>query len=374
MDFDLTDEQAAVTELAVKLLGDKASPDAIRAVELADDLRFDRDLWSAMADAGLLGTAVPEEHGGNGLGFVELCLLLEEVGRTAAPVPALAALALGGLPIARFGSAEQQAALLPGLAAGTAIPTAAVVEPLGDPLRPSTTARRDGDGYVLDGVKTCVPAGLYADAVLVPASVDADRGTTAVFVVEPSTAGVELTRQETTTGVPDAMLTLDGVRVGAAAVLGPIDEGTVVRSIVEHATVAACAIVAGACAEAVRLTGEYTTSREQFGRPIATFQAVGQRAADAYVDTHAIRLTMLQAAWRLAHDYPAAREVAVAKFYAAEGGQRAVHAATHLHGGVGVDRDYPLHRYFLLAKQMELFLGGSSRQLVALGRILADTP
>jgi alkylation response protein AidB-like acyl-CoA dehydrogenase len=130
--------------------------------------------------------------------------------------------------------------------------------------------------------------------------------------------------------------------------------------------------MSGVAAEAVRITGEYTVSREQFGRPIATFQAVGQRAADAYVDAQAIRLTMLQAAWRLAAGFPADREVAIAKYWAAAGGQRVVHAAQHLHGGMGVDRDYPLHRYFLLAKQLELTLGGATRQLADLGRMLAD--
>jgi alkylation response protein AidB-like acyl-CoA dehydrogenase len=122
------------------------------------------------------------------------------------------------------------------------------------------------------------------------------------------------------------------------------------------------------------MTAEYTKTREQFERPIATFQAVGQRAADAYIDTEAIRLTAWQAIWRLAEDLPAAAEVAVAKFWAAEGGQRVVHAAQHLHGGMGVDRDYPLFRYFLLAKQLELTLGGTTPQLLALGRILADEP
>jgi acyl-CoA dehydrogenase len=172
--------------------------------------------------------------------------------------------------------------------------------------------------------------------------------------------------------MPEALLVLDGVAVGADAVLGPLDAaGTALAWLVEHATVALCAVTAGVCAEAVRLTGEYTTGREQFGRPIATFQAVGQRAADAYVDAQAVRLTMLQAAWRLSAGMPAAREVAVAKYWAAAGGQRVVHAASHLHGGVGVDRDYPLHRYFLLAKQLELSLGGARRQLVRLGGLLA---
>jgi 3-oxocholest-4-en-26-oyl-CoA dehydrogenase beta subunit len=370
VDFDLTDEQQATTEAAAKLLGDKATPEALRALDHADDLRFDRDLWSAMADAGLLGIAVPVEHGGAGLGLVELCLVLEEVGRRTAAVPALASLAFAGLPIARFGSSDQQAALLPPLAAGSAVPTAALVEPLGDPLRPATVARPDGEGWVLDGAKTNVPAGLVADTVLVPATTT--DGATGVFLVATGANGVSRQRQATTTGTPEAQLVLARVRLSGDAAVGPVDAGgTVLRWIVEHATVAACAVMAGLAAEAIRMTGEYTSSREQFGRPIATFQAVGQRAADAYVDAHAIRLTMLQAAWRLAAGFPADREVAIAKYWAAAGGQRVVHAAQHLHGGIGVDRDYPLHRYFLLAKQLELTLGGASRQLVNLGRLLA---
>jgi 3-oxocholest-4-en-26-oyl-CoA dehydrogenase beta subunit len=370
MDFDLTDEQQATSDVAAKLLGDKSTPEALRALEQGDDVRFDRDLWAAMADAGLLGIAVPAAHGGAGLGVLELALVLEEVGRRTAAVPALAALALGGLPIGRWGSAAQQAAVLPGLAAGTTVPTAALVEPHGDPLRPSVTARRDGDGWRLDGERTNVPAGLVADLVIVPAATD--RGDVGLFVVPADAPGVSRRRQDTTTGTPDALVTLDGVRLGDDAVLGPLDaDGTALRWLVEHATVAACAVMSGVAAEAVRITGEYTTGREQFGRPIATFQAVGQRAADAYVDAQAIRLTMLQAAWRLSAGFPADREVAVAKYYAAAAGQRVVHAAAHLHGGMGVDRDYPLHRYFLLAKQLELALGGASRQLVALGAILA---
>jgi 3-oxocholest-4-en-26-oyl-CoA dehydrogenase beta subunit len=371
VDFGLTEEQRATAELAAKLLGDKATPEASRALERANDLRFDRELWTAMADAGLLGIAVPVEHGGAGLGLLELCLVLEEVGRRTAPVPALAALAFAGLPVARFGSPGQQAALLPPLAAGTGVLTAALVEPLGDPLRPATVARPDGNGWVLDGTKTNVPAALVADAVLVPASTP--DGATAVFVVAGDAAGLSCERQSTTTGTPEGQLVLARVRVGGDAPLGPVDAGaTVLRWTIEHAIVASCAVMAGLAAEAVRMTGEYTSSREQFGRPIATFQAVGQRAADAYVDAHAIRLTMLQAAWRLTAGFPADREVAIAKYWAAAGGQRVVHAAQHLHGGIGVDRDYPLHRYFLLAKQLELTLGGATRQLVNLGRLLAD--
>jgi alkylation response protein AidB-like acyl-CoA dehydrogenase len=370
VDFDLSDEQQATIDVAAKLLGDKATPEAIRAVEQADELRFDRALWAAMADAGLLGLAVPAEHGGAGLGVLELALLLEEVGRRTAPVPALATLALGALPVARWGTAPQRAELLPGVIGGTTVLTAALVEPGGDARHPTVTARPDGGGWVLDGTRTNVPAGLIADRVIVPArTADGDIG---LFLVPAGADGVACERQDTTTGTPEALVTLAGVRVGGDTVLGPIDAGgTALRWLVEHATVAACAVMSGLAAEAVRLTGEYTTGREQFGRAIATFQAVGQRAADAYVDAQAIRLTMLQAAWRLSAEFPAAREVAMAKYWAALGGQRVVHAAAHLHGGIGVDRDYPLHRYFLLAKQLELFLGGANRQLAALGGILA---
>jgi alkylation response protein AidB-like acyl-CoA dehydrogenase len=125
------------------------------------------------------------------------------------------------------------------------------------------------------------------------------------------------------------------------------------------------------CAEALRLTAEYTKNREQFGKPIASFQAVGHRAADAYIDTETIRLTAWQACWRLGAGLPAKEEVAIAKFFAAYGGQRVVHAASHLHGGVGVDRDYPLCRYFLAAKQLELALGGATHQLLRLGKMIA---
>lgn len=366
MDFDLTDEQSATSEAAAKLLLDKSTPESIRAVELAGPVVFDRDLWKALAEAGLLGLGVPEAHGGAGLTILESALVLQEVGRRTAPVPALATIGFATPTLTAFGSPEQQAALLPGIADGTRVATGAFVEYLGDPVNPAVRATPDGDGWKLAGVKTNVPAALVADAILVSASTD--DGRTGVFLVDP--ADVTIAPQITTAGTPDAEVTL---AAAPATAVGPVDaDGTVLRHALEHATVAVCAVMAGLTAEAVRLTGEYTTSRQQFGRPIATFQAVGQRAADAYVDSKAIELTMLQAAWRISAGAPADREVAVAKYWAAEGGQRIARASAHLHGGIGVDRDYPLHRYFLLAKQLELLLGGASRQLVALGRILAE--
>jgi len=374
MDFSLNDEQQAIADLSAQLLTDQATPARIKELESGDELVFDRDLWAKLAEANLLGVAIPEAQGGLGFGPVELGLLLEQVGRTVAPVPVLATLAYGAAPVARFGTAAQRDALLPGVVDGTTVLTAALVEPLGDPLRPTTTATAAATGgWVLDGLKTCVPAGLAASRVLVSASTPG--GQVGLFVVDPAAAGVTRQRQDTITRVPEALIELTGVAVDADALVGPLDgEGTTVAWLVEHVTAAICSVLVGVAESALRLTAEYTTTREQFDRPIATFQAVGQRAANAFIDTEGIRLTTLKATWSLADGRPSGKEVAVAKYFAADAGQRVVRAAQHLHGGVGVDRDYPLHRYYLWAKQLELTLGGASRQLQTLGRLLADEP
>ena len=232
----------------------------------------------------------------------------------------------------------------------------------------STTAKKVGEGYVLNGVKACVPAGLRAQIILIPAAIEgAGIG---VFVVESSS--LEKERQEGTFQ-PEALLTLRDVNVSGDRLLGGdgANGAEIVSTMAINVTAALCMLVAGAVTAAVNLGAQYTAEREQFGKKIATFQAVGQRLADAYVDAEAIRLTALQAAWRIATGVDAKQETEIAKFWAAEGGQRVVHAATHVHGGVGVDRDYPLHRYFLLTRQIELTLGGATKNLLALGSAAA---
>jgi alkylation response protein AidB-like acyl-CoA dehydrogenase len=359
MDFAPTDDQTTVRDLAATLLRDHCTPDSLRASEASAEPGFDRALWAKLADAGLLGTCIPEAHGGLGLGLVELAVLLEEAGRAVAPVPVLAGLALGAATLVRHGSPEQQATWLPRIAGGSALVTAALVEPLGEELEPTTTLRDGG----LHGTKVCVPAGLYADAFLV--SADTPEGPR-VFLVQAADVTVE--RQDTISYQPEALLLLDGAPgelVGDASTL---------HDVLQVATSATCALLTGIAAQAVRLTADYTMAREQFGHPIAHFQAVGQRAADAFIDTTAMRLTMLQAVWLVDQRLDADKEVAVAKFFASDGGQRVARSAAHLHGGMGVSREYPLHRYYLAAKQHELTLGGGTRQLVKLGRLLAEEP
>jgi alkylation response protein AidB-like acyl-CoA dehydrogenase len=372
MDFSFSEEQDAVKELAAQILDGQLGNDALKAFDKTDE-PYDAGTWAEFAKAGLLGIALPESGGGAGLGFTEVALVLEQIGRAAAPVPYRATVVLGARPIAEFGTDAQKDALLPGVVEGESLLTAALVEFGTSPGKPSTTARPEGDGWRLDGSKLCVPIGLQADRILVPAATG--EGTVGVFIVDPSATGVSQEALLTTSGQPETRLDLDGVIVGAGDVLGdPTAGAAIVEWMVEHATAAGCAAAIGVCAEALRLTAEYTKTREQFERPIATFQAVGQRAADAYIDTEAVRLTAWQAVWRLDQGLPATEAVAIAKFWTAEGGQRVVHAAQHLHGGMGVDRDYPLHRYFLWAKQIELTLGGGTQHLLELGKILADEP
>ena len=374
MDFSFSEEQEAVRELSGRIFTDLATHERLREMEADPEAeRFDRKLWAELAAAGLLGISLPEEVGGAGLGFVETGLIVEAAGRSAAYVPAIETLAAAAPAIARFGTEAQRQRWLPGVVAGDTVITTALVELGGTPGAPSTVAEQDGEGWTLTGTKSFVPSGMFADAALVTAATGPDS--VAVFIMETTAPGVTLERQPINTGQFEAVLTLEGVKVGSDAVLGSIEDGAaIIEWLVQRTTVAVALAQAGAAAASLALVAEYTKTREQFGKPIATFQAVGQRAADAYVDTEAIRLTAWQAAWRISEGLPADKEVAIAKFWAADGGQRVVHTAVHLHGGVGVDRDYPLHRYFLMTKHLELTLGGATDQLLQLGAILAAEP
>ncbi len=368
MDFEFSDEQKAVSELAGQILADKASHEAVRAIETGEGLRHDPELWATMAEAGLLGMGIPETHGGAGLGLMEVAAVLEQVGRAAAPVPALETLGMAAPAIAEFGSDAVASALLPGVADGSVLLTAATMDELAQVDVADTAATPEGDGYRVTGAKVCVPEAQLADRMLVSARTDDG---TVVVVVDPAADGCSVIPVATTAGTPDARVELDGVLVAADHVLGAGDPDAVSPWLMQRATALQCIMMLGVCSAALDVTTTYICERKQFDVPIASFQAVGQRAADAYVDTEGIRLTAWQALWRLDQGREAAMEVAAAKFWAAEAGQRVVHAATHLHGGVGVDRDYPLPRLFLAAKQLELQLGGSTAQLRQLGRLIA---
>ena len=321
MDFAFTEDQQALADLARRMFRDHCDPEGLPAVEAG---WFHEALWRDLGQAGLLGVALPEAVGGADLGMVELGLLLEQVGWHVAPVPLLASLTLGALPVARFGDLEA----LAGVASGERIVTGAWV----DGPRP-VQAEQTATGWRLTGARTCVPAAHLAHSVVLPAG-------DGVFLARLEDARVEV--QTGTNGERLGHLVFDGapgIRLGDLAEVGPWT--------LQRAHVGLCCVLLGIIGRALRLTARYTTERQQFDRPLATFQAVTQRVADMYVDVESTRLVVWRAAWLLDAGAEAEAEVAVARVVATDAAHRVVCAAQHLHGGVGFDRDYPLHRYFL---------------------------
>jgi alkylation response protein AidB-like acyl-CoA dehydrogenase len=355
VDLALTDDQQALRELARRILTDLVTQDRLKQVEAGGEA-FDRGVWEELARAGLLGVGIPEEHGGLGGGMADVCLLLEEQGRTVAPVPLYPTIVLGAMPIAEFGSTDQQGTV-PRATRGEIVLTAALPP---DGGAPSVTANGG-----LHGTVEAVRAASSASVILVPAR---EEQTIPTFLVDPEEAVLET--QIVTTREPRARLTLDGL---SGEPLGSDGAPGAFEWLAARAVVGLCALQVGVCERALRLTAEYVGSREQFDRPLGTFQAVQQRLADAYIDVESMRWTMWQAAWRLDEGLPAEQEVAVAKYWAAEAGQRVVATAQHLHGGIGVDVEYPLHRYTLWAKDLELSLGGAGRHLARLGDLVVET-
>jgi 3-oxocholest-4-en-26-oyl-CoA dehydrogenase beta subunit len=369
MDFTFTPEQGEAAELAARILKDRATNERMKQVE-ADGDRYDHDLWQDLADAGLLGLALPEEYDGAGLGLIELCRVLVEIGRTVAPVPLVAHGASGRL-LAEQGSADQKRAWLPGAASGAQRLTAAVAEDRESlPSHPLTTAERTDDGWTLNGVKTLVPAGTRTNLLLVTATTPSGSG---VFLVEPGTDGVTVLPQRTSDGDLAARVELHDARLPEDAVLGD-PTGVAAERLGQLLVLAACAEQLGVTEGALALTSAYAKEREQFGRPIGTFQAVSQRLADGYIDVLGQGLTLWQAAWRLEEGLPAGTELAVAKLWAADAGHRLAHTTVHVHGGVGIDLDGEAHRFFTTAKRFEFAYGGTTEQALAIGRALAAQP
>jgi alkylation response protein AidB-like acyl-CoA dehydrogenase len=253
--------------------------------------------------------------------------------------------------------------------AGETFVTAALQEPdNADALAPAAEASRDGAGWRISGRKTCVPAAFVAERILVPAKTgDGVR----LFLVDPRASGVAIEKQIVTNREIQGFVALDGARVAADDVLDAAKGAAALQWLVERATAALCAMQVGVAERALRITAGYGAERQQFDRPIGSFQAFHQRAADAYVELETLRLTSWQAAYLLAQQETAPDAVAIAKFLAGEAGHVVTYAAEHLHGGIGADVDYPVHRYYLWSRQIELTLGSSASHLAALGDRLA---
>ncbi|MGX1974207.1 acyl-CoA dehydrogenase family protein [Streptomyces kronopolitis] len=375
MDFTFTEEQQAATE-AAKAVFSGVAPDSVPSPALtpgavADD--FDRTLWGKLADADLLSLLIAPEHGGAGLDTIALCLVLRESAKVLARVPLLECGA-AALTLQRHASEELRAEVLPGIATGDLVVTVATAGRTGhEPAELAVQARPEGTDWIIDGVQTAVPWARTADRILLPAHTPEGRAVLAL--VPRAHPGVTLDEQISTNGERLAEVRLDSVRISTREMIGDATAWASLRNVLTTGT---CALALGLGERVLAMTSDYTGKREQFGFPVATFQAVAVQAADRFIDLRAMEATLWQAAWRVTTDatgpLPPAGDVAVAKIWASEGVRRVVQTAQHLHGGFGADTDYPLHRYHAWAKHLELSLGPAAAHEEALGDLLAAHP
>lgn len=360
MDFLFNEDQIAIRDLANQIFTDRATDEFMLEFSRSK-LTYDDTLWSTLAEQGLLGICIPEAFGGTGLGFIELCSILEEQGRRVAPVPLFSSLVLAALPITHFGSDEQKQRWLTPLAAGDIKLTASIADMGATEAYQHTVSVKDD---VLNGIKTAVLDGAVAAAVLVAADDNS------IYIVDTSSEGVSVQAETSFSGENFATISFSNVK---ADLLGAAGQGKEILSWLEqHADVALAAQQMGVCDEALRRTAAYTTERKQFGAPLGSFQAVAMRAADAYVDCEALRSAYWGAMWRVSEGLEAEAEVRTAKYWACQGSHRIVHAAQHLHGGMGSDIEFPIHRYFIMSKQIAFLSGNASVQLAKLGQLLAS--
>jgi len=375
MDFSTTEASNDLGGLARTITDSVCTAEHHRELDGLEQ-RFDRDLWGKLIEADILSTAAPESLGGGGFGVLEQVAVLVALGRQLAAVPYLESVVLGAGALAKFGSESLQQEWATPAINGEKIIAVALDGEMGEgPVQAQAFGAGEAttsgaiEGFRVAGSRTQVSYGPVADAFLVPAETDSG---TEVFLISQEDAGVTVTPLDTTGHGSVAHLELQGVE--AARVVGDDQGDAVLAWLVNHGTLGRSAYQLGVLERALELTSTYAREREQFDRPIGSFQAVSSRLADGYIDVKALRLTLTQAAWRLSEDLPADVEVSTAAFWAADAGHRVAHTTVHVHGGVGIDTDHPVHRYFLAAKQTEFAVGSATGQLLRIGRELADTP
>ncbi|MEV8510399.1 acyl-CoA dehydrogenase family protein [Actinoplanes sp. NPDC051475] len=355
-DFELDEAQDAIVRLAGEVLDDDAGTPG---------------LTKALGQAGLLTLAVPARLGGAGLGVLETALVVAELARRAIAVPAVSTLALGVLPVARWAGPHQIRDLLAGVGDGRIL-TAALAEP-GDPLpgTPRVTAAAD---WTVTGTKTGVSDADQAHRILVPVS--RDSGGLAVAVVDPAAPGVTLRQTATSAGTPEFTVRMDAA---PAEPLGSGADGRCVADLYRCAVATTCAAGDGALAGALRLTADHVRGRHQFGRPLATFQAVAQQIADVYVTSRTLHLAVLAACWGLdagrgPDDPQTGDDLGVAAYWLTGEALPALRTCHHLHGGLGLAADYPLHRHGALLRDLARRLGGADFCLERLGGRVVHRP
>ncbi len=371
MDLSFNEEQEILRNTARDFFKAKCDKKIIEELE-ASDTGHSEDLWKQMAELGWMGVIIPEEYDGVGLTIMELAILFEEFGWAAMPGPLMGTV-MGSLAILEGGSEDQKKSILPKVAEGNLILAMAVEEPEVnfDMKQISVQAEKKYDGYVINGTKLFVQYPTVADNLIVAArtsGVAGDADGVTLFVVDAKSAGITCFPMKTIASDKQFQVDFNDVAVSADSIVGSHDKAvSLLASVRKKSTALLCAEMVGGALREVEMTAAYTREREQFDRPLGSFQAVQHRLADMYIDAHGARLASYQAIWCLSVDKDADREIAIAKAFTSRAARDVAFSAQQLHGGIGVDMDYDLHFYYRRAKAMELKLGHEAYHINTLG-------
>ena len=365
MDLGLTEAQQMLRNSAREFLEAECPEAFVRAME-EDERGYTPESWQKIAENGWLGLIFPEEHGGAGLEFLDLCVLLEETGRAMLPGPFFSTVVLGGMTILDAGSVDQKRQYLPGIAEGQAIATLALTEPnvRWDAAGVRTTAEPDGDGFVINGTKLFVPNANVSDYLVVAARTgDADEDVS-LFILPANTPGVSQTLLKTIASDRQSEVTFDGAHVPRSALLGELNGGwpTIAR-VIQWGAVGKCAEMVGNGQKVLDMTVDFVKQRIQFGRPIGSFQAIQHHCANMATDVEGSRYITNQAAWRLSEGLPADSEVVMAKAWVSDAVRRVCATGHQCHGAIGFTKEHSMQLYSRRAKAAELAFGDSREHL-----------
>jgi alkylation response protein AidB-like acyl-CoA dehydrogenase len=372
MDLSLTEEQELLQNSARDFLRQECPTTHVRAME-EDETGYSPELWKQIADLGWAGLMFPEQYGGSGYSFIELCVLMEEFGRALLPSPFHSTVLTFGLPILFGGSDAQKQRYLPAIASGKLLGTLALTEPSAsfEPAGVSVRAESRSGTFVINGTKLFVLNAHTADELLVAVRTRDSGGPEngiSLLLVPGTATGVEITPLQTIASDRQCEVEFRNVEVGADALVGKVHEGwPLLKKTIDHATVAKCAEMVGIAQVAFDMAVDYAKNRVQFGRPIGSFQAIKHKCSDMIIDVDGSRFITYRAAWCLAEGLEAAKEIAMAKAWTSDACRRVCAQAHQIHGGIGFTKEYDLQLYFRRAKQGEVFYGDADlhREVVA---------
>ena len=372
MDLSLSEEQEMLKKMAHDFLSDKFPKTVVKEIEESEQ-GYLPELWQEMADLGWMGLVLPEKYGGGDMGFLDLAVLLEEMGWACLPGPFFSTVILGSLPILDIGSEEQKEQYLPKIASGESIFTLALTEPSAkyDATSIKLTATADKDTYIINGTKLFVPDAHIADYILCVARTSEqakpEDGIT-IFIVDTKSPGISTTVLKTIAHDKLCEVVFNQVKIPKKNILGEVNQGwSEVKKIIERAAVAKCCEMVGGMQKVLEMTVDYAKERKQFGRPIGSFQVIQHYLADMVTDVEGTRLSTYQAAWMVSQGLPCTEQVAIAKAWAGQASERVLASAHQIHGAIGITIDYDLQYYTRRAKAAEVTFGDASlyRETVA---------